>query len=563
MLLIAVISAIAWLYGVAPHSEPARADDPVAVREAGDLIIPDRYIVTLKPGVNPNTEAVDLGGDLGFEADAVYTQAVRGFVADMSATDAAAVARDPQVLTVEPDGLVSATLHDNLFQTLPTGVDRMDTDLNPIAAITGGGGNLNTDVAILDSGVDTDHPDLVVAGGVSFVGSGCVGTTYEDDNGHGTHVAGIIAAKDDNRGVVGVAPGARIWAVKVLNQSGGGTISCVIAGIDWVTDRKLEFNDGAGDGDAGINLRAANLSLGGGTNVGMCNAIATAVAQGVIVAVAAGNDSGDANNSGPANCTNAIAVSAFADFDGKPGALQNYENDPPGCTTGPGCSTSPVTLCEENQDDTFACFSNFGPAVDIAAPGVNMWSTYTNGMYAQMSGTSMAAPHMAGAALLLRLNGYAGSAAPASVITVLTSTGWTRTQASACGFTGDTDGNSEPVLFVGSSNCAGPTPSPTPQVCSGDTDCDGFSDAAEGTIGTAPFQGCSTDILPNNETPDAWPLDTNDDKGANTLDLTPFVQSLNTIIGQPGYSARTDLTLDGRVNTLDLVPYVAALNTHC
>jgi len=568
LLLLAILPAIGWLYGAASHSQPARADDPITAREADDMTIPGRYIVTLKPGVSPGVEAADLGDDLGFEADTVYTRAVRGFAADMSAADAVAVARDPQVLMVEPDSLVSATLHDNLFQTLPTGVDRMDDDQNGIASITGGGANLNTDVAILDSGVDADHPDLVVQGGISLVGSGCAGGSYEDDNGHGTHVAGIIAAKDDNRGVVGVAPGARIWAVKVLGSTGGGAISCVIAGIDWVTDRRMEFNDGSGDGDPGINLRAANMSLGGSPNATMCSAITNAVAQGVIVAVAAGNDDDDANNSGPANCVDAIAVSAFADFDGKPGALQDYPGEPPGCSPAtPPCSTSPVSLCDEHEDDTFACFSNFGPAVDIAAPGVNMWSTYMGGMYAQMSGTSMASPHVAGASLLLRLNGYAGSANPASVIQALTSAGWTRSQGSACGFTGDTDGISEPVLFVGSSNCSAlpptATPSPTPVVCSGDSDCDTWSDAAEQLYGTDQLKACPVTGVSNDETPDSWPVDTNDDKRANTLDLLAFLPALNTLVGYPGYSARVDLNRDGRVNTLDMVPYVVLLNTLC
>jgi hypothetical protein len=180
----------------------------------------------------------------------------------------------------------------------------------------------------------------------------------------------------------------------------------------------------------------------------------------------------------------------------------------------------------------------------------------------------MASPHVAGALALLRLAGYAGNAQPATVISALTNQGWTRTQASLCGFTGDTDGNSEPVLFLGSGNCAptpSPTPSPTPVAtpCPGDVDCDTFPDAAEQFYGTDAGLGCPVDETANNETPDAWPLDTNDDQRANTLDLVAFLPALNSQQGYPGYAVRVDLNIDGRVNTLDTVPYVNNLNTSC
>jgi len=560
LLAFALVPAISLLYGIRPHTDSARADDPRPAREEDDRTIPGRYIVTLRSNVNPATEAADLGDDIGFEPDAVYTRAIYGFAADMSAAEAARVAQDPQVLSVEPDGLVAATLHENLFQTLPTGIDRADADNNVVAAIGGAGTDANIDVAVLDSGVDTDHPDLNIAGGTSVIGPACIGDSYEDDNGHGTHVAGTIGAKDDDRGVVGIAPGARIWAVKVLNSSGGGSISCVIDGVDWVTDRRAEFNDGAGDGDPGINLQVANMSLGGSPSVPMCNAIASAVATGVIFAVAAGNENMDAINSGPANCTSAITVSAFADFDGKPGALQDYIPEPP------DFAPSPVSLCDEHEDDTFACFSNFGPTVDIAAPGVDTWSTYLGGMYGRMSGTSMATPVVTGALALLRLGGYAGDAQPANVMTALGNQGWTRTQSSACGFTGDTDGNSEPVLFLGSGDCfptGTPTPVPTATPCPGDGDCDTWSDAAEQFYGTDPQSACPSTLTAHDENPDSWPLDTNDDKRANTLDLVAFLPALNTAQGYPGYAVRVDLNRDARVNTLDMVPYVTYLNTAC
>ncbi|HEX6306190.1 MAG TPA: S8 family serine peptidase, partial [Anaerolineales bacterium] len=189
---------------------------------------------------------------------------------------------------------------------------------------------------------------------------------------HGTHVAGSIAAIDDGVGVVGVAPGARIWAVKVLNSRGSGYTSWIVAGIDWVA--------------ANANtIEVANMSLGGsGFNQAEYDAIQGAVNKGVAFAVAAGNSDADANNYSPAAFDNVLTVSALADFDGRPGGL--------------GSQT-----CRRDQDDTLADFSNWGDAVQIAAPGVCILSTFPleQGEYGTISGTSMASPHAAGALALL------------------------------------------------------------------------------------------------------------------------------------------------------------------
>lgn len=306
-----------------------------------------------------------------------------------------------------------------------------------------------------------DSPRSAYAGAQSA----CTGPSYDDGFGHGTHVAGTIAARDDDRGVVGVAPGARIWAVKVLDDNGNGLNSCVIAGIDWVTDRRAEFNDGADDDDAGINISIANMSLGGGgpPSSSMCTAVANSVAAGVINVVAAGNGRADAATTIPGNCAGALTVSAYGDFDGQPGALS------PQTQTFSSCSGT------EQRDDVWACFSNFGPNVEIAAPGVAIMSTYPpdpncsgQPCYAAMSGTSMATPHVAGAiALFMIANGYNGPADPASVMTAFSGAGYTRPQTSDCGFSGDPDIIHEPVLYLGpASGCLGvlatPSPSPTP-----------------------------------------------------------------------------------------------------
>jgi subtilisin len=239
---------------------------------------------------------------------------------------------------------------------------------------------------VLDTGIDRQHPDLNVVGGANclkYSGSFFRRTYYcdasedgDDDHYHGTHVAGTIGAIDNDTGVVGVAPGVRLWAVKVLDSQGSGSLSGIIAGIDWFVVQNIK------------KPAVINMSLGGsGTSTAMNTSIANAVAADVAVVVAAGNSDADAANYTPANAPDAITVSALADFDGEPGGLG-------------------LPTCRNDQDDTLADFSNWG-AVDIAAPGVCILSTYPieRGSYGTISGTSMAAPHVAGAAALLASNG--------------------------------------------------------------------------------------------------------------------------------------------------------------
>ncbi len=407
--------------------------------------VPGRYIVVLRDSAqDPGVSARQFGQRLGFQPDVVYRRAVSGFVAGLSDQAADALRRDPAVLSVEPDRLAHTDLHTNAYETLPTGVDRIDAERpGNGTGNTSIGAYVNADIAIIDTGIQPDHPDLNVAGGVNFSGSNCGGASSADDHGHGTHVAGSAAAKDNAIGVVGVAPGARLWAVKVLDSQGSGFVSCVIAGVDWVASRRAEFNDGAADGDPGVNISVANMSLGGGSSSALCTALGNAVAAGVVFTVAAGNSAADASFESPANCSSAIAVSAIADSDGAPGGLG-------------------APACGSDVDDTFADFSNFGSVVDIAAPGVCITSTYLGGGYATMSGTSMATPHVTGAVALFKVTtGYAGSASGPSVVAAMTAAGWTTPQNSTCGFTGDPDSSHEPLLHFGA--CPGAsTPSPTP-----------------------------------------------------------------------------------------------------
>ena len=397
-----------------------------APSSADGNVIAGRYIVLLEPWADPGQAAQDFD----IEVRGFYRSAVSGFSAAMTAERAAQIAEAPSVALVEPVRRVRIALHENDFQTLAEGIDRVDAEVNAAAGIgLPPGPNVNADIAIIDTGIDLHHPDLNAMAGFGayepFLGLdpetqqpiyGDCGTPGdpEDEHGHGTHVAGTAAAIDNEIGVVGTAPGARLWAVRVLRNDGFGCDDDVLLGVDWVTDRKMEFDDGGGDGDPGINFTVANLSLGGDPSPALCVGIANSVAQGVMYAVAAGNDTADASISGPGDCPEVVTVSAFADYDGLPGSL-----------AGQTCSWN--QNIEPDPDDSFAWFSNFGPLVEIAAPGVCVISTFLTspeGSYAVLRGTSMATPHVAGALALFKAStGYGGPYDGASVMAALTAAG--------------------------------------------------------------------------------------------------------------------------------------------
>ncbi len=171
----------------------------------------------------------------GLQLDHVYTRAIKGFAFAGAAPAAQALARRSEVAYVEQDQVYTA-----FQQTVPTGIRRCDADAVP-GLITGGDIAAEVDIAVINTGLDATHPDLnVQPEGVRFYTAKKTFKTdanWQDDNGHGTHVGGIIGARDNDLGVVGVAPGARLWAVKVLDSSGGGSEATVLAGIDWVAQR--------------------------------------------------------------------------------------------------------------------------------------------------------------------------------------------------------------------------------------------------------------------------------------------------------------------------------------
>ena len=260
------------------------------------------------------------------------------------------IKKNPRVAYVEEDVEVYA-----LEETLPWGVDRIDAELvHPANKGTG------VKVAIIDSGIDKDHPDLEanIKGGVNFVSTPpwkpADPDKWDDDNGHGTHCAGTVAAVDNEEGVIGVAPEAYLYGVKVLGKTGSGYVSDVIAGIDWSVTN---------------NMQIISLSLGGGDLESMESACDEANNAGIVVVAAAGN-------SGPEDDT--VIYPA------------KYE--------------SVIAVSATDNTDTIAAFSSRGPEVELAAPGVSILSTYPGG-YATASGTSMACPHVAGTAALVIASG--------------------------------------------------------------------------------------------------------------------------------------------------------------
>jgi hypothetical protein len=313
------------------------------------------------------------------------------------------------------DGNVSSSTPGTVNNTAPTGVAELD-DVGPMEQ-AGSSTSGDVDIAILDTGISLNHPDLNVYRTVSFV-EGI--TSGNDPVGHGSHVAGVAAAKDNSLGIVGVAPGAKLWAIKVCDNSGECKISDQIKGIEYAIKHANEID-------------VLNISIENPNSPALNNIISAAVKAGITVVVSAGNYGQDASTTTPANNPNVITVSAIGDSDGKCGGL------------GPVLPQFDGSV----PDDTFAFFSNFGPAVKMAAPGVNVLSTYNGTGYAVDSGTSMAAPYVTGAAALYKSE--FPNASPDEVIANVTASGTLPTTVCDGGahgyFTGDLDKINEPLLF--------------------------------------------------------------------------------------------------------------------
>ena len=285
---------------------------------------------------------------------------------DVSAEAVEGLANNPNVRYVEENGEMEALdtvaasdvePEDHYGDFVPWGIERIDADVTHHCNETGVGAN----VAVIDTGIEAGHSDLDANLGNGACFTDCwTWPDWDDQNGHGTHVAGTVGAAMNDSGVIGVGPDITLHAVKVLGSGGGGSFSDIAAGIEWSADQGHDV---------------ANLSLGGGYSSVVHDACRYAENQGTLLVAAAGNDGCWDCVSYPAALDECIAVSATTEW------------------------------------DSLASFSSYGPEVELAAPGENVLSTYLNDGYDELSGTSMASPHVAGVGGLLMANGYSASQA--------------------------------------------------------------------------------------------------------------------------------------------------------
>ena len=368
--------------------EPAATTDPAPTSAPGDPFAPEeRVIVVLAPGANATAEA-SAARDAGIEVGRTYKSAVQAFTATVSPAEEIQLAADPQVVAVVPDERISGS--DTLAgQEVPTGVSRVFGRQSPTVSTGGLDGRVDADVAIFDTGIDPTHTDLVVAGGYNCTSSNRA--NWMDQHGHGTHVAGTVGARDNDVGVVGVAPGVRLWAVRILDASGEGYLSWWLCGLDWIAAQNDPLDPTRPLIEA-VNMSVTRWGLDDG-KCGTVNkdllhqAICRVVDRGITVVAAAANDSGSAAKRVPAAYNEVITVSALADTDGLAGGAGGKA-----CWSWGGYDV----------DDTFADFSNYGSDVDIIAPGKCILSTKRGQSYGYSSGTSVAAPLVTGAAALYK-----------------------------------------------------------------------------------------------------------------------------------------------------------------
>jgi subtilisin family serine protease len=360
------------------------------------------YVVTLEDSVGDVDVAVDgLQRQLGLpRASHRYASALKGFAVDLGPGQAAKLARTPGVAWLEPDSEISAMGMQALAagETVPPGV-RRSGGATPLLAHA----PATTGVAVLDTGIDLANQELDAVTGVNCVKPG---TPAQDDNGHGTNVAGIVAARNTGKGVVGVAPGTRVYAVKVLNNRATGTLSQFLCGINWVAANA-----------AALNIRVANMSIGGvGRSDGACGtksgdsehkAICAAAAAGVTFVVSAGNGGTNFSTTVPAAYPEVLTATAITDTDGLPGAL------------------GPASCARKELDDRTGSYSSYAVAAadaahTVAAPGTCITSAGLGGTASTYTGTSQAAPHIAGAVALCHgsggLPGPCAGLGPAQVI---------------------------------------------------------------------------------------------------------------------------------------------------
>jgi len=354
---------IALVFVACSQNSPVQPIETQAISESN---VPAQYIVEMQPGAviqsggsfncGEVAKSILVSHDISAQSVvAVYSKVLRGFCANITPSQAGELRKDPRVKQIEKDqpavnyGFLVPTNpkdHNILAQTTPWGINAVGGSVDATS---------NTGVAwIVDTGIDLSHPDLNVNTTLSrtFVRTGADATTADDLNGHGTHVAGTIAAKNNSVGVVGVCAGATVIAVKVLNRYGSGYVSDIISGLDYVSDNLVDGK-----------LNVVNMSLGGSASNTLDAAVTNLADAGAYIVIAAGNSRANSNNYSPArdNGDRIFTISAY------------------------------------DNSGRFASWSNWGNGpIDYSAPGARIYSSYKDGRYATMSGTSMAAPHVAG-----------------------------------------------------------------------------------------------------------------------------------------------------------------------
>lgn len=294
----------------------------------------------------------------GVRAEAAFGHALQGMAVRLNAAQLQRLRGDASVDRIEADqdyGLVartSGTVSNTVPQVLPWGISTTQASQSYTLAGNGSGAVSGVRAYVIDTGIDMGNADLTRSGLVNFVGD----RKNTDCNGHGTHVAGTIAASDNSIDVVGMAPGVSVYGVKVLDCNGSGTTTSVIKGIDWVTANA-------------VLPAVANMSLGGGASQTLDDAVRKAAAKGIVFSLAAGNSAVDACTTSPAR-------------------------------VGGGATAGVMTVAATDSSEQEAGFSNYGSCVDLWAPGVNIPSLKIGGGLSTLSGTSMASPHVGGAAAL-------------------------------------------------------------------------------------------------------------------------------------------------------------------
>jgi subtilisin family serine protease len=412
-----VLVALALLGGLAAVGPPGPAVARVQPAEADDV---RDYIVVLRDRHDVPEVARRHAADYQARVARTYSRALAGYSARIPDRLVARLRADPRVAFVAPDLPVA------LQGTVALNGDTAPAGVRRIEAVTGAGARQasNANVAVFDTGIDLRHPDLDARAGKNCMAEG---VPPDDDHGHGTHVAGTIAAANNGLGVVGVAPGTAVYAVKVLNSAGSGSVSHLLCGIDW-----LAANGGR------LNIRIANLSLAvspayNDDNCGRSNsdplhtAICNATAAGITFVAAAGNQGGDVASVAPDNYPEVLAAVGMVDTDGRPGG-----------TGGVSCSG--------RQDDTAMSSSNYAVAqreLDhlLAAPADCVTSTAPGGGLSVKVGTSMASAHVTGSVALCIGDGAPGPCAgkpPREVIRQMRSDAAARSaSAPGYGFAGD------------------------------------------------------------------------------------------------------------------------------